>query len=302
MKNPPHAELVEARATVLQPIDRLDSPISSRALVARLASAERVSRSGSSAAITEMVAEEVPVALVFNGISHAVMMATPADLLDFGLGFALSEGILWDKEELFDIGCSEAEAGIEVSLAIDLKRFAALKDRRRSLVGRTGCGICGVDSLEQAVRPARPIESDTRITVEAVYDGLAALPGRQLVNRMTRSVHAAAWVDDCGTVTLVREDVGRHNALDKLIGAMAWRGVRPTGGFALITSRCSVEMVQKAAAFGIPILVAISAPTALAQRLAEQCGLTLLALARQDSLLILTHGRRILNRGAGQPA
>jgi FdhD protein len=278
------------------------APMTMIARPASLATVERVSRSGMSTAVTEMVAEEVPVALVFNGISHAVMMATPTDLLDFGLGFALSEDILRDRTELLDIGCSEAAEGIEVRMAIPLRRFAALKERRRSLVGRTGCGICGVDSLAQAVRPARRIESETRIAIASIYAGLAALPGHQLVNRMTRSLHAAAWVDAGGEVELVREDVGRHNALDKLIGGLARRDRGPTGGFALITSRCSVEMVQKAAAFGISILVAISAPTALAQRLAERCGVTLLALARQDSLLILTHADRILDRQGGGPA
>jgi FdhD protein len=224
------------------------------------------------------------------------MMATPADLPDFGLGFALSEGILKNRDELLDIGCATVENGIEVRMAISLARFAALKERRRSLVGRTGCGICGVESLAEALRPVRPIHADPRIGIAAIYDALAALPERQVVNRITRSVHAAAWVDAEGRIALIREDVGRHNALDKLIGAMAWHDTPPTDGFALITSRCSVEMVQKAAARGIAILVAISAPTALAQRLAERCGLTLVALARPDSLLLLTHGQRILNR------
>ncbi|HTO84009.1 MAG TPA: formate dehydrogenase accessory sulfurtransferase FdhD [Methylomirabilota bacterium] len=259
-----------------------------------VASAERVLPNGSSAAITEVIAEEVPVALVYNNISHAVMMATPADLADFGVGFSLSEGILAGKDELMDIGVAESEAGIEVQMAIAIERFRLLRERRRTLAGRTGCGICGVESLEQAVRPVPPVTAATTIPVDAIYAALAELPQRQAVNQLTRSVHAAAWISKAGQIQLVREDVGRHNALDKLIGAMAWRGVDPVGGFALITSRCSVEMVQKAATAGIPVLVAISAPTALARRMAEGCGLTLVALARRDSVLVVTHPRRIL--------
>jgi len=258
-----------------------------------VATAERVLPNGSSAPITEVIAEEVPVALVYNNISHAVMMATPADLADFGLGFSLSEGILADKDELMDIGVSESDAGIEVRMAIALKRFRLLRDRRRTLAGRTGCGICGVESLEQAVRPVPPVAATTTVPIDAIYAALAELPRQQAVNQLTRSVHAAAWVNKAGRIQLAREDVGRHNALDKLIGAMAWRGLDAADGFALITSRCSVEMVQKAAAAGIPVLVAISAPTALAGRVAEACNLTLVALARPDSVLVVTHPERI---------
>jgi len=258
-----------------------------------VASAERLLPSGTSASIAEVIAEEVPVALVYNGISHAVMMASPADLADFGLGFSLSEGILAAKDELLDIGAAETEAGIEIRMAISLECFQLLRERRRTLAGRTGCGICGVESLEQAVRPVPPVTATTSIWAGAVFAALAELPQRQAVNQLTRSVHAA-WVNGDGRIQLVREDVGRHNALDKLIGAMAWRGLDPAEGFALITSRCSVEMVQKAATVAIPVLVAISAPTALARRMAEGCGLTLVALARPDGVLVVTHPRRIL--------
>jgi FdhD protein len=267
--------------------------MSAPARPASIANAARVLRSGVSAPITEVIAEEMPVALVYNNISHAVMMATPADLTDFGLGFSLSEGILTKRDELIDIATEETDVGIEVRMAIALERFNLLKDRRRSLTGRTGCGICGVESLEQAIRPVPSVTAATTVPVDAVYAALAELPRRQAVNQLTRSVHAAAWVDPFGRIQLVREDVGRHNALDKLIGAMAWRGLDAAAGFAVITSRCSVEMVQKAAAVGIPVLVAISAPTALARRLAEGCGLTLVALARPDSVLVVTHPQRI---------
>ena len=259
-----------------------------------VASAERLLPNGACASITEVIAEEVPVALVYNGISHAVMMASPADLTDFGLGFSLGEGILAARDELLDVGAAETELGIEIRMAISLERFHLLRERRRTLAGRTGCGICGVESLEQAVRPVPPVTAATAIPAEAVFAALGELPQRQAVNQLTRSVHAAAWVNRAGRIQLVREDVGRHNALDKLIGAMAWRGLGPAEGFALITSRCSVEMVQKAATVAIPVQVAISAPTALARRMAEGCGLTLVALARPDSVLVVTHPRRIL--------
>ncbi|MSO70280.1 MAG: formate dehydrogenase accessory sulfurtransferase FdhD [Alphaproteobacteria bacterium] len=258
-----------------------------------VASVERVGADGGSIATTALVAEEAPVALVYNGISHAVMMATPADLADFSLGFSLSEGIIERTDELFDIAVEQVEEGIEVRMAIALDRFAALKDRRRNLTGRTGCGLCGVDSLKQAVRHPAPIAADTQFTIEAINRALAELPKHQVVNRATGAVHAAAWVEPSGAIALVREDVGRHNALDKLIGALARRGTDRAQGFAIITSRCSVEMVQKAAVFGVPLLVAISAPTALAKRLAEECRLTLVALARTDSLLVISHPWRL---------
>src|SRR5262249_57153461 len=160
--------------------------------------AARGPRTGASAAITEGIAEEVPVALVYNNISHAVWSAAPGDLADFGLGFSLSEGILAGKDELMDIGVSESEAGIEVQMAIAIERFRRLRERRRTLAGRTGCGICGVESLEQAVRPVPPVTAPTTIPVEAVYAALADLPQRQAVNQLTRSVHAAAWVSTTG--------------------------------------------------------------------------------------------------------
>jgi formate dehydrogenase accessory protein FdhD len=258
-----------------------------------VATAERVLPNGASAPITEVIAEEVPVALVYNNISHAVMMATPAELADFGLGFSLSEGILAHKDELMDIGAAESEAGIEVGMAIALPRFSLLRERRRNLAGRTGCGICGVESLEQAVRPVPPVAATTTVAIEAIYAALADLPQRPAVNQLTRSVHAAAWVDPSGRIRLVREDVGRHNALDKLIGAMLRAGIDPASGVCLITSRCSYEMVQKAVVAGFPILVAVSAPTLMARRLAEAHNLTLIALARHDSAVLVSHPERV---------
>lgn len=261
---------------------------------ASLAKAQRISRDGVATAITELVAEEEPVALVYNGVSHAVMMATPLDLEDFGLGFSLSEGILGSKAELFDMAVVRQEAGAEIRMAIALDRFAQLRERRRSLIGRTGCGVCGVESLADAVRQAAPVASNFFTSVAAIYLALGQLPQLQSVNKLTHSVHAAAWSDASGQIVLAREDVGRHNALDKLIGAMAWRDMDFGQGFAVITSRCSVEMVQKAASVGMPMVVAISAPTALARRLADSCGMTMVALARSDSFMVLTHPHRLV--------
>jgi len=254
----------------------------------------RLWRDGRAEATTQLLAEEAPVALVFNHISHAVMLATPADLADFGLGFALGEGIIGRPDELLDLEVGPAGEGFEVRMAIALDRFAALKDRRRNLVGRTGCGICGVDSVEQALRQVPRIEADWTLPIAAVHAALDALPTVQTANRATGALHAAAFADREGRLLLAREDGGRHNALDKLIGALARAGMNSADGFVIITSRCSVEMVQKAAMAGVPVLVAISAPTMLARRTADDCNLTLLALARADSLLAVTHGERLL--------
>lgn len=245
--------------------------------------------------VATVIAEETPIALVYNGVSHAVMMATPADVEDFALGFSLSEGILHDPGELRDFDAEPIGAGIEARLTISSRRFAALSERHRNLVGRTGCGICGVDSLEQAVQPVKSVRSALQVSPDAIRRAVAALPEKQQVHRLTRSIHAAAWVDAAGNIRLVREDVGRHNALDKLIGAMARAGVNPADGFALLTSRCSYELVQKSMMVGIPMIVAISAPTALAVRLAEESGITIAAIARPDSFAVFTHPQRVQN-------
>jgi FdhD protein len=241
----------------------------------------------------EGIAEEVPVALVYNGISHAVMMATPEDLQDFALGFSLTEGILQNPRELLHTAERRGCDGIEMALTITNERFADLRARRRNLIGRTGCGLCGVDSLEQAVRPARMLQTDVVISPAAIARALAELPTCQVINRQVHAVHAAAWALRDGAIAEIREDVGRHNALDKLVGAMAYAHTAPESGFAVITSRCSYEMVQKAVAFGLGILVAVSAPTALALRVAEASGLTLVARARGERYTLYTHPHRI---------
>jgi FdhD protein len=239
----------------------------------------------------EAVAAEVPVALVYNGVSHVVMVATPQDIAEFALGFSLSEGILRRAGELAGLEVVEDANGIEARMTIDKLRFGKLTQRRRNLTGRTGCGICGLDSLEAVLRPLPALAPQPTPSLEAVRRALAALPEAQRINRETHSIHAAAWADREGKLLLLREDVGRHNALDKLIGAMAQAETDPAAGFVLITSRCSVEMVQKAVTLGMPCLVAISAPTTLALRLASEAGLTLIALARADSLTIYSEGK-----------
>lgn len=243
--------------------------------------------------VVDPVAEEVPVALVYNGVSHVVMMATPANLEDFAIGFSLSEGILESTDELYGLDVRVAETGIVVDLQIAARRFAGLKERRRNLAGRTGCGLCGVDSLDQAIRPVAPVPATRRVSIAAIRDALDALPRHQVLNGLTKSLHAAAWIDGDGRVELVREDVGRHNALDKLIGAMRLSDGVSADGFAIATSRCSYEMVQKAISAGIGVLVTISAPTALALRMAEAAGLCVVAMARADSLRVYTHADRI---------
>lgn len=243
--------------------------------------------------VVDPVAEEVPVALVYNGVSHVVMMATPANLEDFAIGFSLSEGIIEHLDELHDLDVRVTDAGIVVDLQIASRRFACLKQRRRNLAGRTGCGLCGVDSLDQAIRPVRPIPETAQVSIEAIRRALAVLPKHQVLNGLTKSLHAAAWIDAAGEVVVVREDVGRHNALDKLIGAMRGAEDVPADGFAVATSRCSYEMVQKAIAAGIGVLVTISAPTALALRMADEAGLCVVAMARADSLRVYTHADRI---------
>jgi formate dehydrogenase accessory protein FdhD len=260
----------------------------SRPPLARVA-ARRYQAAGG-APVVEAVAAEVPVALVYNGVSHVVMMATPQDLEDFALGFSLSEGILRRPGELAETEVVEERQGIEVRMIVDRRRFDLLASRRRNLAGRTGCGICGVDSLAAALRPVTPLPPGPAPSLAAVRLALAALPMGQAINSQTRSIHAAAWADLEGRVQLLREDVGRHNALDKLIGAMFRAGIDGAAGFALITSRCSVEMVQKSATVGIASLVAISAPTTLALELAEECGLRLIAQARPESLTIYAGG------------
>ncbi len=249
-------------------------------------------QSGRVNSIEDCVAEEVPVAMIYNGISHAVMLASPQDLEDFALGFSLAEGILSSPKALYGIEVVQQESGIELRMDIANASFSQLKDRRRSMTGRTGCGLCGAESLVQALRlPELVNESKEMFESAAVLRALNSAFSQQLLQAKTGATHASFWVKSSGEITMVREDVGRHNALDKLLGARAKQ--EAGSGFVLTTSRASYEMVQKVAVAGVAMLVAISAPTGLAIRVAEQCGITLIGFARGEQFVVYTHPERL---------
>jgi FdhD protein len=240
---------------------------------------------------TDFVATETAVAMVYNGISHVVMMATPADLEDFALGFSLSEGILTSPKQLLDCEVLKTDRGIELALTITAEPFNGLKKRRRNLVGRTGCGLCGAESLEQAVTTPNKISAGLSIRHRALQLAIGALSNAQQLQQQTGAVHGAAWCNSEGEILLVREDVGRHNALDKLLGALSKQ--EQGEGFVLVTSRASYEMVAKTASANIPLLAAVSAPTSLAIELAETAGLTLVGFSRTGRHVTYAHGQRI---------
>lgn len=249
-------------------------------------------RSAQSKSQTDWLAEEVPVALVLNGVSHAVMMATPADLEDFALGFGLTEGLLAHAGELYGVETHEVSNGIELQMEVASACAWRLKERRRTLAGRTGCGLCGTDSLEQ-LRRELPGVPACRPPAAALGRAQHELRQHQAVQQLTGATHAAAWCALDGRVQLVREDVGRHNALDKLVGAMHRSAARPAEGFICITSRASFEMVQKTAMAGVGLLAAVSAPTALAVATARQCGLALAGFVRDNDLVAYTFADRL---------
>ena len=242
---------------------------------------------------TRLIPEETAIALTYNGGTYAVMMGSPQNLQDFAIGFSLSEGIVQSPEEIETLDIVELDDGIELRMWLKPSRAELVNERRRHIAGPTGCGICGVESIAEAIRPAAIVPKGRTFAPPEIIAAMASMTVLQQINIQTRAVHAAAfWTPAHGLVAL-REDVGRHNALDKLAGALAQERVCAGEGIVLLTSRVSVEMVQKTAAIGAPLMVAVSAPTALAVRTADAAGITLAAIARADGFEIFTHPQRI---------
>lgn len=254
-------------------------------------------RNGGMTDADRMVPEETAVAFSYNRIAHAVMMATPADFEDFAVGFSITEGVVAGPAAIEELEIVPAPHGVELRMWIAADAMHAVEARRRQMAGPTGCGMCGLESLDQAMRGAPSVPDGMRFSPAEIQAAVASLFPAQVLNRATRAVHAAGFVRP-GHAPLVREDVGRHNALDKLGGAMARAGVDGASGVLVMTSRVSVELVQKAARLGVPVLVAVSAPTALALRVAEQAGVTVVGIARDDGFEVFTHSHRIATNPA----
>ena len=238
------------------------------------------------------VPEETPIALTYDRTTYAVMMATPADIEDFAAGFSLTERIIESVGEIAELEVVSVPQGIEARMNLSTDRDAELISRRRRLTGPAGCGLCGIESLEAATLPPRLVSSSARVSADTIFRALQSMRDGQALNARTRAVHAAGFWSNERFVAL-REDVGRHNALDKLAGALAHLEMPTGSGIIVMSSRLSIELVQKAAAIGCPIVVAVSAPTALALRAAEECGMTVVAVARDDSLEVFTHAERV---------
>ncbi|HEY8037395.1 MAG TPA: formate dehydrogenase accessory sulfurtransferase FdhD [Methylobacter sp.] len=241
----------------------------------------------------DYIAEEVPISLVYNGVPHVVMLATPTNLEEFALGFSITEGIIKSPQELLSARVYNRSNGIEVQIKIPEQRFQCMSDKGRNLTGRTGCGLCGASTLKQAIRQPGPVNGGLTVSAAELRSALTDIKQHQKLNQLTGAVHAAAWAVPGQGILDVREDVGRHNALDKLIGFLLRTGKDLSAGFIIVTSRASYEMVQKTAWVGITLLAAISAPTGLAIRLANEAGLTLIGFARDDQHVIYTHPQRL---------
>ncbi len=245
--------------------------------------------------------EEVPVAVVFDGTTQAVMMASPGDIADFAHGFALSEGFIETLDQIEEFEVVEHEVGIEARFWLTGERSKALETRRRKMAGPVGCGLCGIDSLEEASRALPTVTADPRFAACEVAHATDELRANQPLHDQTRAVHAAGFLLPGQGIVLAREDVGRHNALDKLIGALARQGIDPATGAFVMTSRVSVELIQKAAIAGCPVLIAVSAPTAHALRLADQAGITIAAFARGGGFDLYSHPHRIIPEAQDVP-
>ena len=250
-------------------------------------------REGSLSLGDRSIPEETAVALTYNGGTYAVMMATPQDLEDFAVGFSLCEGVISSPADIDSLDVVRLDDGIELRMWLSGPRAHRLEERRRRITGPTGCGLCGIESIAEAVRPATVVGHGRQFSSQQIMSAMQNLPLRQKLNSETRGVHAAAFWDSSSGIVALREDVGRHNALDKLSGALARAFVAANNGIILLTSRVSVEMVQKSAAVGASVMVSVSAPTALAVRMADAAGITLAAIARADGFEVFTHPCRI---------
>jgi len=248
---------------------------------------------GSQESCFEQVIEETPVAIVYNRIPHVVMMATPLDLEDFALGFSITEELIPSRHDLLDVRVERYSQGVELHVTVTESCEAVIAGRTRRLAGRTGCGICGADSIAAVVRPVHRVPEGVPISPATVQRAFEELGDHQVLNRASGAVHAAGWAARDGSIRLAREDVGRHNALDKLVGAVLRADLDATEGFVVVTSRASFEMVQKTTLLGAPLLAAISGPTGLAVRLATEAGLTLVGFARGDRLTVYSAPERI---------
>jgi FdhD protein len=250
-------------------------------------------QAGTTTHTTDQVAEERPIAFVYHGVPHVVMLATPADFEDFAVGFTLSEGLVGRPDEIRSVEVTEGPEATDVRITVAWERFSELLHRRRNLTGRTGCGLCGAETAEDAIREVPPVGPGPSVSIEDFHAAIGQLGSKQLINSRTGSVHGAAWVIPGKGIHLLREDVGRHNALDKTIGALVREGADLQAGYMLITSRASYEMVQKCVTVGVSFLVALSAPTAFAVRLARKSGLTLVAFARRDKHVVYANPERL---------
>jgi FdhD protein len=251
---------------------------------------------------TRAIPEETAIAFTFNTATYAVMMASPQDLEDFAVGFSLTEGVIASPDDIESIDIVEEGPGIELRIWLKAPQATEFLGRRRKMAGPTGCGLCGIESLAEAMRPPPEVGKGRAFTPDEIMQAVDQLFPLQALNRETHAVHAAGFWQPGRGIVAVREDVGRHNALDKLAGALARAGGSAKDGIVVLTSRVSVEMVQKAAAIGAPIVVAVSAPTALALRMAEACGMTLAAIARKDGFEVFSHRHRVLGEVASPVA
>lgn len=258
----------------------------------------RAKQHGPTQSELDQIAIEVPVALEYNGLNHAVMLATPCDLEDLAYGFSYTEGIIRSAADIYDIDLVEHDDGIVLEIQIASACIQQLKLRRRQIAGRTGCGLCGIDSLPDVRRALPPVtRTAPPLPYNTMLNAARNLFNQQSLHQVTGATHAAGWADGIGEITMVREDVGRHNALDKLIGAMLRAGIDPDSGLAMISSRASFEMVQKAASAGISVVAAVSAPTSYAIRVADELNVMLAGFVRDTRFTVYTHAEHLGAQG-----